>query len=147
MCLALVLLAGSGLLIRSFVRLASVDPGFDAGHLLSFKISLPTSKYRDDKALLTFFQQLLVRISRLPGVRAVSMCSFPPFTGLGSATGVHVLSQPERSLMDLPVATVRMVGKNYFSTMQIPLRAGRDFNEQELTEERHVVIVNQAFVD
>ena len=147
MCLALVLLAGSGLLIRSFVRLAGVDPGFDAGHLLSFKISLPTSKYRDDKALLTFFQQLLARISRLPGVRAVSMCSFPPFTGLGSATGVHVLSQPERSLMDLPVAAVRMVGKNYFSTMQIPLRAGRDFNEQELTEERHVVIVNQAFVD
>jgi putative ABC transport system permease protein len=147
MSLALVLLAGAGLLIRSFVRLVGVDPGFDSSHLLSFKVSLPNSKYRDDKALLTFFQQLLARISRLPGVRAVSMCSFPPFTGLGSATGVHVLSQPERSLMDLPVAAVRIVGAGYFSTMQIPLRAGRDFNEQEVTEARHVVIVNQAFVD
>jgi putative ABC transport system permease protein len=147
MSLALVLLAGAGLLIRSFVRLVGVDPGFDASHLLSFKESLPSSKYRDDKALLTFFQQLLTRISRLPGVRAASMCSFPPFTGLGSATGVHVLSQPERSLMDLPVAAVRIVGASYFSTMQIPLRAGRDFDEQELTEARHVVIVNQAFVD
>ena len=75
------------------------------------------------------------------------MSSFPPFSGLGSATGVHVLSQPERSLMDLPVAAVRVVGADYFSTMQIPLHAGRTFNEQELTEERHVVVINQAFAD
>jgi putative ABC transport system permease protein len=147
MCLALVLLAGSGLLIRSFVRLVGVDPGFDASHLLTFKVSLPTAKYGNDKAILTFFQQLLARVSHLPGVRSVSMNSFPPFSGLGSATGVHVLGQPERSLMDLPVAAVRVVGADYFSTMQIPLHAGRTFNEQELAEERHVVIINQAFAD
>jgi putative ABC transport system permease protein len=80
-------------------------------------------------------------------VRSASMNSFPPFSGLGSATAVHVLSQPERSLMDLPEAAVRIIGADYFSTMQIPLHAGRTFNEQELTEERHVVIVNQAFAD
>jgi putative ABC transport system permease protein len=147
MSLALVLLVGSGLLIRSFVRLVGVDPGFDASHLLSFKVSLPASKYKDDKALLTFFQQLLGRISRLPGVRSVSMCSVAPFSGLGSATGVHVLSQPERSLVDLPEAAVRVVGPNYFSTMQIPLHAGRNFSGQEMTEERHVVIINQTFAD
>ena len=145
--LALVLLAGSGLLIRSFVRLVGVDPGFDASHLLTFKVSLPSSKYKTDAALLTFFRQLVTRVSHLPGVRSASMNSFPPFSGLGSATGVHVLSQPERSLMDLPVAAVRIIGADYFSTMQIPLRAGRKFNEQELTEERHVVIINQAFAD
>ncbi len=147
MSLALVLLAGSGLLIRSFARLIGVDPGFDATHLLTFKVSLPSSKYKKDKEMLVFFQELLTRVSHLPGVRAVSMCSFPPFTGLGSATGVHVLSQPERSLMDLPDAAVRIVGANYFSTMQIPLQSGRTFNEQELAEERHVVIINQAFAD
>jgi putative ABC transport system permease protein len=147
MCLALVLLAGSGLLIRSFIRLVGVDPGFDASHLLTFKVSLPSSKYGKDPACLAFFRQLLGRISALPGVRSVSMNDFPPFSGLGSATGVHVLSQPERSLMDLPVAAVRVVGADYFPTMQIPLRSGRTFNEQELTEERHVVIVNQAFAD
>jgi putative ABC transport system permease protein len=147
MCLALVLLAGSGLLIRSFIRLVGVDPGFDASHLLTFKVSLPSSKYGKDPACLAFFHQLLARISRLPGVRSVSMNSFPPFSGLGSATGVHVLSQPERSLMDLPVAAVRVVGPDYFSTMQIPLHAGRTFSEQELTETRHVVIINQAFAD
>ncbi len=147
MCLALVLLAGSGLLIRSFVRLVGVDPGFDASHLLTFKVSLPSSKYSSDPARLAFFQQLLTRVLHLPGVRAVSMCSFPPFSGLGSATGVHVLSQPERSLMDLPVAAVRVVGPDYFSAMQIPLRSGRTFSNQELTEERHVVIINQAFAE
>jgi len=141
------LLAGSGLLIRSFVRLVGVDPGFDASHLLTFKVSLPTSKYANDKAVLTFFDQLLSRVSHLPGVRSASMNTFPPFSGLGSATGVHILSQPERSLMDLPVAAVRVIGRDYFPTMQIPLRSGRTFNEQELTEERHVVIINQAFAD
>jgi putative ABC transport system permease protein len=146
-CLALVLLAGSGLLIRSFIRLVGVDPGFDASHLLTFKVSLPSSKYKTDPVVLAFFQQLLARISRLPGVRSASMDSFPPFTGLGSATGVHILSQPERSLMDLPVAAVRVVGADYFPTMQIPLRAGRLFNNQELTGERHVVLINQAFAD
>lgn len=147
MCLALVLLAGSGLLIRSFIRLAGVDPGFEASHLLTFKVSLPSAKYKTDAARLAFFRELLSRISRLPGVRSASMNSFPPFSGLGSATGVHLLSQPERSLMDLPVAAVRVIGPDYFATMQIPLRKGRTFSEQELTEERHVVIINQAFED
>lgn len=147
MCLAVVLLAGSGLLIRSFVRLARVDPGFDASHLLTFKVYLPTARYKDDPARLAFFREFVGRVSRLPGVRAATMNSFPPFTGLGAATGVHVLSQPARSLMDLPVAGVRVVGPNYFSTMQIPLRFGRDFNGEELTQERHVVIVSQSFAE
>jgi len=147
MCLALVLLAGSGLLIRSFIGLVGVDPGFDANHLLTFKISLPSSKYSSDPVCLAFFRQLLFRLSHLPGVRSVTMDSTAPFSGLGAATGVHILSQPPRSLMDLPVAAVRVVGPDYFQTMEIPLRAGRTFQEPELAEARHVVIVDQAFVD
>src|SRR5215467_5100025 len=147
MCLALVLLAGSGLFIRSFIRLVGVDPGFDSSHLLTFKVTLPSSKYREDAKCLAFFQELLSRLSHLPGVRAVIMNSFPPFSGLGAATGVHILSQPPRSLMDLPEAAVRVVGPHYFETMRIPLLAGRTFTEQELTEARHVVVINQAFAD
>ncbi len=145
--LALVLLAGSGLLIRSFVRLVGVNPGFDTGHLLTFKVTLPQSKYAKDPLLMAFFRQLLARIGTVPGVRSATMESFPPLMGLGSATGVHILSQPQQSLMDLPVADVRVVGPNYFPTMSIPLRAGRLFTEQEMAEEKHVTIVNQAFVD
>ena len=145
--LALVLLTGSGLLIRSFVRLIGVDPGFDTGHLLTFKIALPRSKYGTDPLRMAFFQQLLARISAVPGVRSASMESFPPLTGLGAATGVHVLSQPSLALSDLPVANVGVVGPDYFATMSIPLRVGRLFNAQELAEEKHVTIINQAFAD
>jgi len=145
--LALVLLCGSGLLIRSFVRLIGVDPGFDTGRMLTFKIALPGSKYSADQLCITFFQQLLARISAVPGVRSASMESFPPLTGLGAATGVHLLSQPSLALSDLPVANVRVVGPDYFGTMSIPLRAGRFFNAQELAQEKHVTIINQAFAD
>jgi putative ABC transport system permease protein len=145
--LALVLLTGSGLLIRSFVRLIGVDPGFDTGHLLTFKITLPRSKYGTDPLRLAFFQQFLARICAIPGVRSASMESFPPLTGLGAATGVHLLSQPSFALSDLPVANVGVVGPDYFATMNIRLRAGRLFNAQELAEEKHVTIVNQAFAD
>ena len=146
-CFALVLLAGSGLLIRSFIRLAGVDPGFDASHLLTFKVSLPRARYKDDPARLAFFREFLNRVANVPGVRAVTMNSFPPFSGLGAGTAVHLLSQPTRSIGDLPDSLVRVVGANYFSTMQITLRAGRDFSPEELAQQRHVVIINQAFAD
>jgi predicted permease len=145
--LALVLLAGSGLLIRSFVRLIGVDPGFDTAHLLTFKVSLPRSKYSTETLRLGFFEQLLARVGAIPGVRSASMESYPPLTGLGAATGVHLLSQPRLSLADLPVADVRVVGPGYFTIMNIPMHSGRLFNEREMLEERHVVIVNQAFAD
>jgi len=145
--LALVLLTGAGLLTRSFVRLIGVDPGFDTGHLLTFKVALPGSKYGTDQLCLAFFRQLLARISTVPGVRFVSMESFPPLTGLGAATGVRLLSQPARPLSDLPVADVGVVGPDYFTTMSIPLHAGRLFSTQELAEEKHVTIINQAFAD
>ena len=146
-CLALVLLVGSGLLVRSFIALVGVDPGFDSSHLLTFKVSLPSAKYREDAKCLAFFRELQSRLSVLPGVRSVTMNSFPPFSGLGAATGVHLLSQPRRALQDLPEAAVRVVGPRYFETMGIPLRAGRTFTEQELTEARHVVVINKAFAD
>jgi predicted permease len=146
MALALLLLAGSGLLIRSFIHLAGVAPGFDANNLLTFSVTLPTSKYAKDPATLSFFQNLLLRLAKLPGVRAVSMDSYPPFAGRGAGTTVHILGEPDRPASEFPVASVCVVGPDYFPAMGIPLRAGRTFDSEELAEERHVVIVNQAFV-
>ena len=134
--LALVLLTGSGLLIRSFVRLIGVDPGFETGHLLTFKLSLPRSKYSTDPLRLAFFQKFLTRMSTVPGVRSASMENFPPLAGLGAATAVHLLGQPPLAVSDLPVANVRVVGPDYFGTMNIPLRAGRLFNPQELARRK-----------
>jgi putative ABC transport system permease protein len=147
MGLALVLLAGSGLTIRSFLRLMQVDPGFDTHNLLTFQVRLPGTKYQKDEAISAFFDELVSRISRLPGVKSASMENYPPLTGLGAATGVRVVGSPPMLDSDLPVSGARVVGPNYFRTMQIPLLAGRFFDETELKEERHVVVVNQAFVE
>jgi putative ABC transport system permease protein len=145
--MALVLLAGSGLLIRSFTMLLRVNPGFKARNLLTFTLTLPNGKYGTDPSSLAFFQQLLGRLAKIPGVQSVSMESFPPMAGLGAATSVHILSQSARAASDLPVAAVRVVGPDYLRTMGIPLHAGRDFDAFELAEMRHVALVNQAFVD
>jgi putative ABC transport system permease protein len=145
--LALVLLVGSGLLIRSFVRLVSVDPGFEAKNLLTFSVTLPNARYGTNAARIAFFQQFLEHARNLPGVRSVSMDSFPPLSGLGAATSVRLTAQPNKAAADLPVAAVRIVGADYFETMGIPLRAGRTFEARELAEMRHVAVVNQAFAD
>ena len=145
--LALVLLVGSGLLVRSFLRLVAVEPGFQVKNLLTFKVTLPDARYSTDSARVQLFQQLLAKIAAIPGVSSVSMESFPPLTGLGAATDVHVLSQPAGPHGELPGANVRVVGSDYLRTMGIPLRAGRFFTPQELQEEKHVTIVNHAFVD
>ena len=144
--MALVLLAGSGLLIRSFAALQGVHPGFDPQNLLNFTVTLPDSRYATDAAQLAFFHQLLERTAKIPGVRSATMESFPPMAGLGAATSVRILSQPPRAPSDLPSAAVRVVGPDYLRTMRIPLHAGRDFDARELAEMRHVALVNQAFV-
>ena len=147
MGLALVLLAGSGLLIRSFVRLAGVNPGFETRNLLTFQVSLPRSKYAKDPIQVVFFNEFVARIGRIPGIRSVSMENYPPLTGLGAATSIHILGQPQRPTAESPVSGSRVVGADYFRTMQIPMLMGRTFNDAELNEARRVVIVNQAFVD
>lgn len=145
--LAMVLLVGSGLLIRSFVRLVGVDPGFNPNNLLTFQVGLPHAKYPKDEAQMAFFRDLLLRVRRLPGVHSVTVENFPPLTGMGSATSVHIIGEPKRGEADLPVSGVRVVGPDYFRTMGIPLQAGRWFDERESTEASHVVVVNQAFVE
>jgi putative ABC transport system permease protein len=147
MALALVLLVGSGLLVRSFVTLLAVDPGFQPDHLLTFKVALPGAKYPTDQTRQAFFQQLLRRVRATPGVNSMSMENFPPLTGLGAATAVHILSQPKVPQPEMPVANVRVVGPDYFRVMGIPLVAGRTFSAAENAEARHVVVVNRAFVD
>jgi putative ABC transport system permease protein len=146
--LALVLLAGAGLLIESFFRLTHVNPGFNPDHLLTFKLSLPDNKYKTDASDIAFYQQLLDRLSHLPGVRSVSMESLAPFNGVrneGVATDVILPGQETLPVAQRPDTAVRVVGPDYFRTMEIPLIAGRAFFLAELAEEKHVVIIDSAF--
>ena len=143
--LALVLLIGAGLLMRSLNRLQSVEPGFNAQNLLTVRVSLPPSRYEEEPKRIDFFKQAVAQMRALPGVEAAGAINTPPFTGLYSGTTVEVDGK------DLPPGQQLKTGVcvtdvNYFQTMQIPLKQGRLFTEQEATEMRHVVLVNEAFV-
>jgi putative ABC transport system permease protein len=143
--LALVLLIGAGLLIRSFSRLQAVSPGFDPHNLLTMKLDLPNSKYHEDVQRIAFFRQLLDRVWVLPGVESASGNQALPFTGLGARTGFTIVGRPVPPAMsDRPTVDVRVVEPGYFRTMRIPLLRGRFFNEREETEESHVVIVSET---
>ena len=143
--LALVLLVGAGLLIRSFNRLTAVDPGFNPNNLLSMRVSLPFARYQDDAKRISFFQQAIDRMKAIPGVESVGAINSLPFTGLHPGTNVDVDGVKLPPGQEL-VTGVCVTDANYFEAMRIPLKQGRLFTAQEATEMRHVVVVNEAFV-
>jgi putative ABC transport system permease protein len=143
--LALVLLVGAGLLLKSFNRLQSVDPGFDANNLLTMRVTLPFAKYQEDSKRIDFFKKALEQVRAIPGVEAAGAINSPPFTGLYPGTNVEVDGQKLPPGEELKTG-VCVTDANYFATMQIPLKQGRMYTEQEATEMRHVVLVNEEFV-
>jgi putative ABC transport system permease protein len=143
--LALVLLVGAGLLIKSFSRLQAVDPGFDARNVLAMTVSAAPWKYDTDRKTIDFFKQAVNQMKALPDVEAVGAISFLPFNGPYSGTGIQIEGQPKLPPGQSLTTGVCVTDANYFTAMKIPLRQGRLFTEQEATEERHVVIVNEAF--
>jgi putative ABC transport system permease protein len=143
--LALVLLVGAGLLLKSFNRLQSVDPGFNANNLLTMRVTLPFAKYQEDSKRIDFFKKALEQVRAIPGVEAAGAINSPPFTGLYPGTNVEVDGQKLPPGEELKTG-VCVTDANYFATMQIPLKQGRMYTEQEATEMRHVVLVNEEFV-
>lgn len=141
--LSLMLLVGSGLMIKSLKRLQSVDPGFDPDNLLTVAIRLPRAKYREPQKKMDFFQQLLARVRHLPGVSTAGLGSGPPFTGIPAATRFTIEGRPVAPA-DEPVTDVRVIDQEYFRTLAIPLRKGRNFTDREVEKESHVVIINEA---
>jgi putative ABC transport system permease protein len=142
--MALVLLIGAGLLIKSFARLQSVNPGFNSKNLLTVRVSLPYAKYHEEGQTGRFFRDALARIRQIPGVQSASAVSFLPFTGPGAATGFSVAGQPWPLPGQWPVVDVRVCEPDYFQAMGIPLIKGRTFTEREEIEKRHVVVINET---
>jgi len=142
--LALVLLAGSGLLIRSFSRLMAVDPGFQPKGVLTARVELPSSKYKDDAKVSEFYAQLLERIRQLPGVRSASADAYLPFTGIIAGTGVEVEGRPPLPAAEQPEVDVAVVEPHFFETLGIPLLRGRSFTDREAREISHTVVISQA---
>ncbi|HKV35462.1 MAG TPA: ABC transporter permease [Pyrinomonadaceae bacterium] len=144
--LALVLLVGAGLLVKSFNRLQSVEPGFDPQNLLTVRVNLPFSKYDTDQKRIDFFQQAIAQMRSIPGVESVGAINTAPFTGLYPGTNVAVFGAPPLPPEQELKTGVLVTDSNYFATMQIPLLRGRLYTQQETTEMRHVVVVNETFV-
>jgi len=137
--LALVLLVGAGLLLRSFLTLMRVDAGFDPSHTITMKITLPTSKYDIRQQ---FFDQLYTRIDALPGVQASGGISFLPLNGLGAATSFSIVGRPKAPYGQEAVADVRVVTHDYFKAMRTPLIKGRLFDSRDTGDQRHHVVVS-----
>ena len=129
--ISLVLLAGAGLLINSFIRLMHVDPGFDPAHVLTMNISLPGPKYCDKPARQTaYYEQALERIQAIPGVIAAGATSGLPLEG-GGVTTFRADDHPAPKAGDEPMAFVRIVTEDYFRALRIPLLRGRWFERAE----------------
>jgi putative ABC transport system permease protein len=144
MALSLVLLTSAGLMLKSFMRLQTVNPGFTADKLLTMRVILPGRKYRDEYQRIAFFKQATERISHLPGVESTGAVSFLPFAGLGAATRFTIEGRPEPEAGQAPTTDVRVTDANYFRTMNIPLISGRGFTDQEATEKRSVAVINET---
>ncbi|HEY9422352.1 MAG TPA: FtsX-like permease family protein, partial [Thermoanaerobaculia bacterium] len=142
--LALVLLVGAGLMIRSFMRLQGVNPGFDAENVLTMRLALPGSKYAETSQVVNFYREAVNNIGTLPGVRSASAVSAPPFAGLGSATSFRIEGRPAAAPGEELSTDVRVVEGDYFRTMKIPVVSGRTFNRQESEVDRKVAVINEA---
>jgi putative ABC transport system permease protein len=145
--LALILLTGSGLLIRSFMRLLAVDPGFQPEGILTARIQLPNAKYKDNARKAQFFQELLDRVRQLPGVRSASANSFLPFSGIIAGTGVEIEGRPKVPIAQQPVIDVALVEPQFFETIGIPLLKGRTFTAREATETSHTVVISREMAN
>ncbi len=144
LALSVVLLIGAGLLIRSFVRLQSVQPGFTADHVLSMQFVVSDPKYKDQKTLASFYHEVETAIAHLPGVAAEGTVSALPLTGSVGWGGIHVEGYNPPPGQELQV-DLRGASTNYFETMQIPLMAGRFFSDQDNLDSSQVAIIDQKF--
>jgi putative ABC transport system permease protein len=142
---SLVLLAGAGLLLRSFMRLANVDKGFDADHVLTMHIAVSPVAYLKNSAEAVYLDQIVQRTKVLPGVDAAGLVTDLPFSG--DAMSGNVFVEGIAADMDNPpIASKQFVGGDYFKAMHIPLIKGRYLNDRDTSTTSAVVVVDQEFV-
>ncbi|MGA8162422.1 MAG: ABC transporter permease [Acidobacteriaceae bacterium] len=142
--LSLLLLIGAGLLIRSFDRLLHVDPGFAARSVLTMEISLPTEKYASHDQQTAFFDEVLRRVSALPGVRDAAVSAAQPLS-FKRITPVLPEGQPDVPLAQRPFIDIETISPGWFSTLRVPLLAGRTFTASDNAQAPKVLVVNETF--
>ncbi len=144
LALAVMLLAGAGLLLRSFMKLQAVDPGFKPGQTLTFELTLPDARYEQEAPRIAFFDQLLPRLRNLPGVRGASAVMGLPLSGLEFIIAFQVPGRPPVPPAQEPSMQVRVATPDYFSTVGIPLKRGRGFTEDDKAGTPGVVLITES---
>lgn len=144
--LALVLLAGAGLMIKSFNRLMRVNAGFNPSHLLTARVSLSETEFPRIEQQVAFFDTLCERLKTLPGVESAALTSAVPLQPEMFNVGVRIEGEPIPPINIAPFASMASVSPDYFRTLQIPIIAGREFTDSDNASSIPVAIVNQAFV-
>jgi putative ABC transport system permease protein len=142
--LSLLLLIGAGLLMRSFSRLLRTDPGFAPDHLLTMEVSLPNEKYAKPAQQIDFFQNVLRRVSALPGVRSAAVSAATPLS-FRRITPMLPEGLPAVPIAQRPFLDVEAVSPTWFSTLRIPLLSGRAFTDADNETAAPVALVNRSF--
>jgi putative ABC transport system permease protein len=142
--LSLALLATAGLMMKSFVRLERVSPGFNPDRVLTMFVALPGAKYTSERQAANFYEQLLERVQNLPGVESTAAVNMIPLGKRNTTLSIRIEGRPEPKPGEEPGANFRCVSNSYFRTMQIPILRGREFASQDSASGQPVVAVNQA---
>jgi len=142
---SLVLLVGAGLLVRSFVRLLAVDPGYRTDHVLTAPLNAPASRYAERPQIAAFYDRVLDRAHALPGVRRAALVSILPLVPGDNDASFSIEGRPAPANdFDQPVAWYRMASPGYFDTMGIRLVRGRGFTDADGADAPRIVIINEA---
>ena len=142
--LALVLLSGAGLLMRSFYHLQSMDPGFDPHGMLTFRTNLPAAKYKGDEAQAAFYQRALERLRSLPGVTSAGAAQIFPLAGDDYILSFVQLGKPPVPVGNQPSAAYYAATPGYFRTLRIPISRGRDFTGRDNAAAPPVAIISES---
>ena len=145
--LAVMLLAGAGLLMRSFARLQSVNPGFRAGESLTFRTALPSAAYRGEAERASFYQRALERVASLPGVTSAGAISALPLGGSSFGFSFTVEGDPPPRPGEEPSMQTRVVTPDFFKAIGVPLLRGRGFTSNDDANAPQVVLLNDAAVE
>jgi putative ABC transport system permease protein len=142
--LAMMLLAGAGLLLRSFSQLRRVDPGFSSQGVLTFRLSLPESAYKEDAERVAFFDRLFTRLSALPGVRSAGAIMRAPLTGAHFNLSFEVKGRPPLPPAQQPSMEIRVTTPDYFRTLGIPVLRGRSLAASDAALAPQAVVISAA---
>ncbi|MGH9851439.1 MAG: ABC transporter permease [Blastocatellia bacterium] len=143
--LTLILLTGSGLLLRSLLELQRVNLGFNPDRLLTMRVSLLDSKYPERRQIADYYRQLLASVTALPGVRSAAVTSNPPLIKLHDNWISFRIEERPVEMGRMPTAKYAIISPEFFHTLAIPLRAGRAFDERDTRDATQVAILNEDF--